>query len=130
MRIWNDTAKNWHQKHKDSSTWTQLLTDLIAKFAGSWWFVIIHLTWFSAWILFHIETYPFGLLTLIVSLESIFLSTFVMMNQNRSSERDRAQAEEDYRTNREAKTEIEILQKSLSRVEIEKLDKIIEMLEG
>ena len=40
--------------------------------------------WFGCWILFRIEKYPFGLLTMIVSLEAIFLSTFVMISQNRS----------------------------------------------
>lgn len=121
--------KTWHEEHIARSSFPELLTDLIAKFAGSWWFVIIHSIWFGCWILFRVEIYPFGLLTLIVSLEAIFLSTFVMMNQNRSGDRDRVQAEEDYKTNREAKQEIEALQKALYHLETEKLDKIISMLE-
>ena len=47
-------------------------------------FVYIHLLWFAVWIVFRVEDYPFGLLTMIVSLEAIFLSTFVMISQNRT----------------------------------------------
>jgi len=47
-------------------------------------FVYIHVLWFGAWIGFGVEHYPYGLLTMIVSLEAIFLSTFVMISQNRA----------------------------------------------
>ena len=47
-------------------------------------FVYIHMLWFVVWIGFRVEKYPFGLLTMIVSLEAIFLSTFVMISQNRA----------------------------------------------
>jgi uncharacterized membrane protein len=47
-------------------------------------FVYIHIVWFGMWIGFGVEKYPFGLLTMIVSLEAIFLSTFVMISQNRA----------------------------------------------
>ena len=47
-------------------------------------FVYIHMLWFAVWIAFGVEDYPFGLLTMIVSLEAIFLSTFVMISQNRA----------------------------------------------
>jgi hypothetical protein len=62
--------------------------DIITTFVGSWLFVGIHALWFIAWIVFHPEPFPFGLLTLLVSLEAIFLSTFVMMSQNRQAEKD------------------------------------------
>ena len=57
--------------------------DAITGFVGSWLFVGIHACWFLLWILLRIEPFPYGLLTLLVSLEAIFLSTFVMMSQNR-----------------------------------------------
>ena len=60
------------------------IADTITKFAGSMAFVYIHIIWFSAWIGLGVEKYPFGLLTMIVSLEAIFLSTFVMISQNRA----------------------------------------------
>jgi uncharacterized membrane protein len=60
------------------------VADRITRFAGSMAFVYIHLLWFAVWIVFRVEDYPFGLLTMIVSLEAIFLSTFVMISQNRA----------------------------------------------
>ena len=60
------------------------IADKITQFAGSMLFVYVHILWFAAWIGFRVEKYPFGLLTMIVSLEAIFLSTFVMISQNRA----------------------------------------------
>src|SRR6478672_5839647 len=60
------------------------VADMITAFAGSMTFVYLHLIWFAAWIIFRLEAYPYGLLTMIVSLEAIFLSTFVMISQNRA----------------------------------------------
>ena len=60
------------------------VADKITAFAGSMAFVYSHLVWFAAWIIFRVEPYPYGLLTMIVSLEAIFLSTFVMISQNRA----------------------------------------------
>ncbi|MET0701125.1 MAG: DUF1003 domain-containing protein [Mycobacterium sp.] len=60
------------------------IADKITTFAGSMAFVYLHVVWFAVWILFEVEAYPFGLLTMIVSLEAIFLSTFVMISQNRA----------------------------------------------
>jgi uncharacterized membrane protein len=60
------------------------IADTITTFAGSMIFVYVHVAWFAAWILLRVEKYPFGLLTMIVSLEAIFLSTFVMISQNRA----------------------------------------------
>jgi uncharacterized membrane protein len=60
------------------------VADAITTFAGSMMFVYLHLGWFAIWIIFKVERYPFGLLTMIVSLEAIFLSTFVMISQNRA----------------------------------------------
>jgi uncharacterized membrane protein len=60
------------------------IADRITEFAGSMLFVYVHIAWFAMWIVFRVEKYPFGLLTMIVSLEAIFLSTFVMISQNRA----------------------------------------------
>jgi uncharacterized membrane protein len=60
------------------------IADKITQFAGSMLFVYVHILWFAVWIVFRVEKYPFGLLTMIVSLEAIFLSTFVMISQNRA----------------------------------------------
>jgi uncharacterized membrane protein len=60
------------------------IADRITAFAGSMAFVYISIIWFACWIGFRVEKYPYGLLTMIVSLEAIFLSTFVMISQNRA----------------------------------------------
>ena len=74
------------------------IADQITRFAGSMWFVYLHILWFASWILFGIEGYPFGLLTMIVSLEAIFLSTFVMISQNRQDEARRHLADMEWKT--------------------------------
>jgi uncharacterized membrane protein len=63
------------------------IADQITRFAGSMQFVYLHVIWFAAWIILGVEHYPYGLLTMIVSLEAIFLSTFVMISQNRADEK-------------------------------------------
>src|SRR5882762_89585 len=63
------------------------IADAITRFAGSMQFVYIHIIWFAVWIIFRVENYPFGLLTMIVSLKAIFLSTFVMIRQNRADDK-------------------------------------------
>jgi uncharacterized membrane protein len=60
------------------------IADAITRFSGSMTFVYLHVIWFGCWIGFGVEPYPYGLLTMIVSLEAIFLSTFVMISQNRA----------------------------------------------
>ena len=69
------------------------IADQITRFAGSMLFVYLHIIWFAVWILSGVEHYPYGLLTMIVSLEAIFLSTFVMISQNRADEKRRLLAD-------------------------------------
>jgi uncharacterized membrane protein len=73
------------------------IADSITTFAGSMWFVYLHVAWFTIWIASGVERYPFGLLTMIVSLEAIFLSTFVMISQNRQDEARRRLADQEWR---------------------------------
>ena len=82
--------------------------DQITSFAGSLNFVYIHSVWFGFWVLLNIgvlgaslkfDKFPFGLLTMIVSLEAIFLSTFVMVSQNRQAARADIRSELDFETN-------------------------------
>ena len=74
------------------------MADAITGFAGSMAFVYIHIVWFGCWIGFGVEQYPFGLLTMIVSLEAIFLSTFVMISQNRADAKRQVIADQQWRT--------------------------------
>ena len=86
----------------------QRIADVISTFAGSMVFVYIHLVWFGIWIVANVgwlgpslvfDPFPFGLLTMIVSLEAIFLSTFVMVSQNRQSARADIRSEIDFENN-------------------------------
>jgi uncharacterized membrane protein len=73
------------------------VADAITAFAGSMWFVYIHILWFGVWIGLRVEHYPFGLLTMIVSLEAIFLATFVMITQNRQDDARKLLADQEWR---------------------------------
>ena len=95
--------------------------DQITRFAGSMKFVYIHITWFSLWIILGIEDYPFGLLTMIVSLEAIFLSTFVMISQNRADEKRQVIADEAWRTvQEEERQNLKLLRLATENLELTK----------
>jgi uncharacterized membrane protein len=127
---------NWHAKHADSLPLGDRLADAVANGMGSWSFIIIQTILVVLWMtlnlvgfFYHWDVYPFILLNLLFSTQAAYAAPIIMMSQNRQNERDRHHAHEDYQTNLEAKKEIEELQKSLNTMEIEKLDKIIKMIE-
>jgi uncharacterized membrane protein len=72
------------------------IADRITAFAGSMRFVYLHAIWFACWIGLGVEAYPYGLLTMIVSLEAIFLSTFVMISQNRADSKREVLANQEW----------------------------------
>jgi uncharacterized membrane protein len=74
------------------------IADLITRFAGSMPFIYVHVIWFTLWIALGVEEFPYGLLTMIVSLEAVFLSTFVMISQNRADEKRQAVADREWQT--------------------------------
>jgi uncharacterized membrane protein len=80
------------------------LADAITGFSGSMRFVALHVVWFGVWILLNLllpfDPFPFGLLTMLVSLEAIFLSTFVLISQNRHDQRDHLVVDHHYRQTR------------------------------
>jgi len=82
-----------HLEQKRRQSIQNRVADGITAFAGSMLFVYIHIVWFSIWIGARVEGYPYGLLTMIVSLEAIFLSTFVMISQNRADAKRQALAD-------------------------------------
>ena len=133
----NHHSKTWHQKHKETSTIGERLSDKVAKVMGSWKFIIWQSIIVTLWMILNIvaffshwDPYPFILLNLLFSTQAAYAAPIIMMSQNRQSERDRHQALEDYLTNVKAEEEIEALQKHLSQIELHKLDKIISLLEG
>lgn len=128
--------KNWHEKHKQSLGFGGRLADSVAKGMGSWKFIILQSVFVVIWMglnlvayVNHWDAYPFILLNLLFSTQAAYAAPIIMMAQNRQNERDRAQAQSDYQTNIEAKLEIEALAKRLDKIESEKLDKIITLLE-
>ena len=130
------SAKTWLDKHKETLTYGQRIADAVAKGMGSWTFIIGQSIFVIIWMALnvvgfirHWDVYPFILLNLIFSTQAAYAAPIIMMAQNRQGERDRMQAQEDYRCNIEAKKEIEALQIQLTLIETEKLDKIIKMLQ-
>ncbi len=74
------------------------IADRITEFSGSMRFVYLHALWFGCWIGFGVEPYPYGLLTMIVSLEAIFLSTFLLISQNRADAKREVIANQQWQT--------------------------------
>ncbi|MDB5134679.1 MAG: hypothetical protein JWP37_1282 [Mucilaginibacter sp.] len=130
------TKKTWHDSHKESMTFGQRLADSVATGMGSWRFIIIQTVIVAIWMMLnviafvaHWDVYPFILLNLLFSTQAAYAAPIIMMAQNRQSERDRTQADADYETNCEAKKEIEELQIRLNTIEVDKLDKILALLQ-
>jgi uncharacterized membrane protein len=129
-------GKTWHDMHKESLAFGQRLADQVANGMGSWRFIIwqtlIVILWMTLNVMAivgHWDPYPYILLNLVFSTQAAYAAPIIMMAQNRQSERDRAQADADYQTNCEAKKEIEELLEKLNSIEIDKLDKILALLE-
>jgi uncharacterized membrane protein len=132
----NMENKNWHVAHIEKMSFGDKVADAVATGMGSWsfiiWQTIIVLIWMALNIvgfIKHWDAYPFILLNLIFSTQAAYAAPIIMMSQNRQTDRDRVQAQQDYATNIEAKKEIEALTERLSTIEIEKIDKIIELLQ-
>jgi uncharacterized membrane protein len=129
--------KTWHSRVEENLSFGDKVADLVAQGIGSWRFIIWQTVVVLIWmilnviaVVYHWDPYPFILLNLIFSTQAAYAAPIIMMAQNRQNERDRVQAQEDYQTNVDAKKEIESLQLQLSKLETEKLDKILEILRG
>lgn len=142
QRISTEALRNFKNPNEvfeqSQVTLWQRVSDVIATVAASQWFTLFHLSWFGTWIGLNVigsvmehppkflsfDPFPFGLLTMVVSLEAIFLSIFVMVSQNRQSEKDRLRTDLDYQVNVKAQTEImnvvrrlEVLERLEERIE-------------
>lgn len=117
-------SRNVNEEMEEHSTPLQRIADWIAWFSGSMPFLIINGAWFGIWILLNtvplgidkFDPYPFGLLTMIVSLEAIFLSCFVLVSQNRQAEKDRVRADIEYDVNVKAEMEVAHLHEKTDRL--------------
>lgn len=129
-------VRNWHKDHVEKLTFGQKLADQVADGMGSWKFIIaqtaIVFLWMGLNILgfsLHWDPYPFILLNLLFSTQAAYAAPIIMMSQNRQSQRDREHAEADYQVNLKSKEEIESIIIKLNAMELEKLNRIIEILE-
>jgi|APLak6261675434_1056106.scaffolds.fasta_scaffold03004_2 uncharacterized membrane protein len=100
---------------EDRITWVERIADVAADFSGRFSFLIVHAIWFAVWIALNVELvpgmapfdpFPFGLLTMIVSLEAIFLSCMVLISQNRSAVKERIRSDVEYEANIRAGLEV------------------------
>lgn len=129
--------KTWHSRDMESRSFGQRLADNVANGMGSWRFIIYQTLTVILWMALnfvaftrHWDPYPFILLNLLFSTQAAYAAPIIMMAQNRQSDRDRIQAQADYETNIEAKKEIEELLMKLNSIEVNKLDKIIELIQN
>ncbi len=106
-------ARNINEEMEIRSTTIERVADVIAEFSGSIQFLFLNALWFFVWIVWntapfvpHFDPYPFGFLTMVVSLEAIFLSIFVLVSQNRQAAKDRLRADAEYEVNLKAELEI------------------------
>lgn len=106
-------SRNINEEMQIRSTTIEKIADVIAEFSGSIAFLFLNAAWFLIWIVWntapflpHFDEYPFGFLTMVVSLEAIFLSIFVLVSQNRQAAKDRLRADAEYEVNLKAELEI------------------------
>jgi len=106
-------ARNINEELAIRSTAVERIADVIAEFSGSITFLVLNAAWFTFWIVWnvtpsvaHFDPYPFGFLTMVVSLEAIFLSIFVLVSQNRQAAKDRLRADAEYEVNLKAELEV------------------------
>jgi uncharacterized membrane protein len=138
-------SKNLNVEFKKMETFSLKLADFIAEFSGTMVFIYFHVLWFLFWIytntghkifgLINFDPYPFGLLTMMVSLEAIFLSTFILISQNRQAAKSELRAELDYQTNLKTEKDVaEILSmlhelRQEGRLLVKDADEVIEEIE-
>ena len=123
-------SRNVNEEMDEQLTTLQRTADWIAWFSGSMPFLILNAVWFIIWIVLntlpvieHFDPYPFGLLTMIVSLEAIFLSCFVLVSQNRQAEKDHVRSDIEYEVNIKAELEVAHLHEKTDRLQSTMLER-------
>ena len=117
-------SRNVNQEMEVHSTVLQRIADWLAWFSGSMPFLITHSIWFIVWVSLNtfilgdraFDPFPFGLLTMIVSLEAIFLACFVLISQNRQAEKDKVRSDIEYEVNIKAELEVAHLHEKTDRI--------------
>jgi CRP/FNR family transcriptional regulator, cyclic AMP receptor protein len=127
-------SRNVNDVIEDRRTAVQKAADWIAEFSGSIAFLAIHLVLFALWIAMNVgsglpgvpmfDPFPFGLLTMAVSLEAIILSVFVLLSQNRQAAKERVRGDIEYDVNLKAELEIAHLHEKVDRLTAEVLARL------
>jgi uncharacterized membrane protein len=124
-------SRNVNEEMEEKLTPLQRVADWIAWFSGSMQFLMLNGIWFVIWIVintlpvgvYQFDPFPFGLLTMIVSLEAIFLSCFVLISQNRQAAKDKIRADIEYEVNIKAELEVAHLHEKVDRIYEQMLQK-------
>lgn len=120
------TIRNPNDAIKPATNFGEKLSDVLTSIAGDIRFVYFSVVWFFVWIVWNtnlipgvvaFDPFPFGLLTMVVSLEAIFLSLFVLISQNRQTARDKIRNDIEYEVNVRAGAEVHLLMKHLKEFE-------------
>lgn len=131
-------AKDINEETEDNRSRVERIADWVADFSGSLEFLFIHLGIFFVWIVLNVEPltrsrfggfdpFPFGLLTMAVSLEAIVLSVLVLLSQNRQIARDRVRNEIEYQVNLSAELKVAHLHEKLDRFQVEVLQRLSQL---
>ncbi|MDQ3819769.1 MAG: DUF1003 domain-containing protein [Acidobacteriota bacterium] len=127
-------SRNANEEVQENLSVLQRIADWLAWFSGSMPFLISHTVWFAIWILLNtiilpnpFDPFPFGLLTMIVSLEAIFLACFVLISQNRQAQKDKVRADIEYDVNIKAELEVAHLHEKTDRLYEEMLARFVKL---
>ena len=139
-RLRHTASRNVNEEVEDRRTVIQKSADWISEFSGSIPFLAIHIVIFAIWIALNIERvqgsgvnifgssafdpFPFGLLTMVVSLEAIILSVFVLLSQNRQAAKDRVRSDIEYDVNLKAELEVAHLHEKIDHLHGELLQRL------
>jgi uncharacterized membrane protein len=132
-RLRHTASRNVNEEVEDNRSIVQRSADWIAAFSGSIAFLVIHIVWFFCWIVINVgwipgipefDPFPFGLLTMVVSLEAIVLSVFVLLSQNRQAEKEHVRADIEYDVNLKAELEIAHLHEKVDRLHSEVMNRL------
>jgi uncharacterized membrane protein len=130
-------TSTWHHVHRESLSVGQRVADWLARFIGSWFFIIIQTTLVILWATLNItayvqrwDPYPFILLNLLFSTQAAYAAPIIMMSQNRQNERDRVHAMTDLKTDERTERKINELRITIAKLEEEKIDKILKILQS
>ncbi|HEX7699455.1 MAG TPA: DUF1003 domain-containing protein, partial [Kofleriaceae bacterium] len=128
----NTAARNTYEVAEARQNLIQRAADWVANFSGSLSFLIVHIILFAVYILLNtnlftfgnFDPFPYGLLTMVVSLEAIILSTLLLYSQNRQAARDRVRSDIEYDVNLKAELQIQHLHEKIDQIHAQILGRL------